>query len=231
MPIGTPTTIGTNQNSSGATIAVTVPGGGVPTGALIVVCVADASTTFGGSVADTSGNTYALAVQAFPNASSGNGQVSLFYAMNAVALSSGNSVTYTKQTSGATCSISAFSVTGIKASAALDLASSNTGLGTATTITSGTPAEAGELFVGVSGGGFATTDVFTQDSGVAWAAPPDRISVTALNETVAGGTFVRVSAVALTYAPSWSVSHSWANLIATFKALSSTPRSRGMIIG
>lgn len=217
------TDIGTNSNTSGATVAVTVGVGGVPSGALIVVCICEqGSSTVGGSVADTAGNTYASAVSQTlsPGATA---FMNVFYAFNASALVSTNTITYTKQTSGDRTAISAFYATGIQTSPdPLDgaVTASAKGSSSAPSVTSGTPGASGELFVGVVGVSGETTDTFTQDStNGAYATPPTRVGTSGagLDPVVAGGNLVNSGSSAKTYAPSIT-SRAWGDVIVGFKA-------------
>ncbi len=182
-----PTSIGTNTGSAGATVAVTVPGGGVPAGVLIGVLVTEFNVTAGGTLADTAGNTYSTAQNGI--SVNGNGRGYFFFVLNATALNSGNTITYTKATSGNTASITAFYSTGIATSSALDgtVTATATGNSASPTVTSGSAAQSGELFVGAlwytqTGG------AFTQDTGHGWAIPPNAATTT--NCQAAGGSQV-----------------------------------------
>src|SRR5262245_18245845 len=113
MPIAV-TNIAINDNTFGSTVSVTVPAGGVPATALICVAVCDRSGVApGGSVSDSKGNSYAAVVGASRGGVTSNGYGRIFRAYNATALVSGNTITYTKGSSGARAAISAFYATGI----------------------------------------------------------------------------------------------------------------------
>lgn len=220
------TTIGTaiDAAGSGATLAVTVPGGGVPSGALIFVgCGEGNNATYsaGGSVADTSSNTY-TEISHSNTSTTDFGQT--FYAKNATALSSGDSITFTKQTSGDRAAVSTFYATGIDTSAPLDTAVTATANGTSTTpsVTSGTPSVSGELFVG-----FLleqqNTQLFTQDTGNGWATPPDETGFTTSNlgsdhVCIGGGNQVNSGTGTKTFAPTTSFTARWAIFVCGFKA-------------
>jgi len=215
------TNIGTNNNNSGSTLAISAVT--VPAGSLIVVCVTDRSATApGGSVSDGGTNTYASAASKNLNNSTSNGFGAIFYAYNSGALS-GATLTYTK-TGSVNCSMSAFYATGIlSVSDPLDTGvtatSAGNGTGASGTVTSGAPAASGALFLGMIARA-GNTATFTQDTGVAWATPPvEAKSGTASGDArTNGGTFVNTGTSALTYAPSYSGSSlNWAALIVAFK--------------
>lgn len=144
------TNIGTATGSSGGSLAVTVPAGGVPAGALIVVVVSEGASTVGGSVADTAGNTYTAVTGVFNNAASASGYGRMYYALNATALAQNNTITFTRQTSGSNAAMSAMYATGIQTASALDTAVTNTATGSSTTpsVTSGTLLSAGAFSSG-----------------------------------------------------------------------------------
>src|SRR5229473_52113 len=102
MPISV-TNIGTNSGklvANNGTVAVTVPVGGVPTGALIVFAFAMAPGSR--SVADTASNTYTgSSGTTFTNINTSLiGGTGYYYAWNCTALVSGNTITLTNQTGG-----------------------------------------------------------------------------------------------------------------------------------
>ncbi len=230
------TTIGTaiDNVGSGATLAITVPGGGVPSGALIVVAAGEgllASYSTGGSMTDTAGNTYTQITHT--NIPVGD-FAEVFYAKNVTALSSGNSITFTKQTSGDEAVLSAFYATGIDTSGPLDTAVTATATGTSSTpsVTSGTPAIAGELFVAclISQ---SNTQTYTQDSGNGWAAPFDTNGFDGTNlgsnvVWVAGGNQVNSGTGTKTFAPTMSILARWAAIVVGFKAAASNTGISGI---
>lgn len=211
------TNIGTNSNSAGATVAITVPVGGVPSGALICFAVDENSGAAGGSVADTSGNTYNLvSTVGLNNDIASNGFGRFYYVQNATALSSGNSITWTKQVSGNQASVSAFYATGVATASALDASVTATAFGSSTTptVTSGTPGQAGELFVGALWSKAGGT--FTQDSGNSWAIPFNQGGATAATQ-VNGGNQVNAGSGTKTFAPTLSSSVPWSTGVWGFK--------------
>lgn len=208
---GTPTNIGTNSGSGGvATIALT--GVTVPAGALIVVSVLERNATVSGSVSDTL-NSYSPA----PAVSlSGGGRVQAFYAYNVSALS-GGTITFTKISAPNTAVISAFYVTGASTSSPLDLANSVALSATATpSLTSGTPAVPGELFVGIAG--YGNTGTYIQASG--WSAPPNAVIGTA--SALGGGNLINSGTSTQTFSPTVSAgTPSWGLIILSFEPPSS----------
>src|ERR1700676_266132 len=101
------TNIGTNTVSAGNNVSVTLGAGGISAGSLIVVLVADSSTTASAgscAVTDTRGNTYINGLGAGSlnsiGASNANGGTIFFYCYNATALVNGDTITYTLQQTG-----------------------------------------------------------------------------------------------------------------------------------
>lgn len=216
------TNIAHNQNGTGATIAVTVPVGGVPTGAVIFGALSERTNHAApvGSVADTALNTYQIPTNASGNLNNvaANGVGELWYSYTGGALVSGNTITYTRNTSGSNVAFSCFYATGLLASGdPFDIAANATGTNTTPSV-SVTPGTANDLAVGVlAAKGDAGT--FTQDASLAWATPPVQ-STTGSAGTAArveGGTVVLSGASSTTYAPTISVGTPWVIIIATFK--------------
>lgn len=210
------TNIGIGSNLAGSTATRAIPAGGVPAGALLICCIADASPSLlgGGSISDTI-NTYTAVTAVANNGSILNGFGQLFYAENVTALTSANTITYTKAVTGNRATIDALYATGIVSSGSLDTAVTATTTGSSTTpsVTSGTPALAGELFLA-----FATVNVasaYTQDTGHSWATPP-----TASNAqiSIGGGTQVNAGSSPITFAPTWGTTGAWAAFVYGFKA-------------
>lgn len=230
MAWGTPTAIGTAESAAGATIAVTVPAGGVPAGALIVVFIGEQDTVIGGSVADTAGNTY-TAVGGKVN-STPNCYGRFFYAYNVSALVSANSITFTKHTSGSRAVITAWYVTGSQiASDPLDAAVSATNSGNVTsqTVTSGAPSVAGELLVACCC--FAGTDTDNLTNDATWSnTPPTSARQTsggAGNPQIYGGRVVEAGTSAHTFTGVTVASRSWAASVIGFK-VAATATNRGL---
>ena len=228
------TTIGQNTDSAGATVAITVGVGGVPSGALIFACNHEQTNTASdGSIADTGSNTYTKISRLNPNASSNSGFGITWYVKNCAALVNTNTITYTKQTSGNKTAFSAFYATGIDTTAPLDTAVTATATGSSATptATSGTPGVSGELFAAaIVAVGMNT---FSQDTGHSWASPLDTASTgtTAGNASVVGGNQVNAGTGTIIYAPTWSGSRAWAEFIHGFKAAAGSARTAMYIPG
>lgn len=223
------TTLGTVADSTGtgATLALAVPGGGCPAGALIFVGVAEGNAaTFaaGCTIVDDAGNTYTSIAGATCSGVSDFGQI--FYAKNVAALTAAQNITVTKQNSGDRLWISALYATGVDTVAPLDTAVTTTatpGSTTTPSVTSGTPVQSGELFVGFIAQQ-QNTQLFAQDTVNGWAAPPDMIGFTAVNlgsafACIAGGNQVNAGTGTKTFAPVTApVGARTAIFIAGFKA-------------
>jgi len=198
-PIVITTNIGTNSNTSGATVTLT--GVTVPAGAMIFVVTDEYISSVGGTLADTV-NTYTAGTAIANENNAGYGFGKYFYVLNCVALNNGT-ITYTKSTSGDTALISAFYVTGIATSSALDTAVTSTAYGSGTiSLTSGTPAVAGELFVAFATSYDAYKNWFTQDTTHGWATPPTAVNST--SHHIDGGTQVNTGTGTKIFAPSGS---------------------------
>lgn len=198
------------------TSAASLTGVTVPAGSLIVVAVADAGNAApGGSVTDGS-NTYSGILGANVANTTADGSQRLFYAFNSVALS-GATITYSGTTTGSGPAIAAFYATGLNTSSdPHDAGVDTTATGTSSdpSVTSGSPAGTGELFVALNALGVANGS-FTQDSGNGWSTPPDFESGFIL---IAGGNQVNAGGSAKTFAPKWSRSAPWSVGVTAFKA-------------
>jgi hypothetical protein len=212
--------IGTNINTgaSTATIAVTVPAGGIPAGATIVVGTGENIAASNGSCSDSkNGGGYSVAVSSLRGSGVGTGI--LFYKFNSVALVSGDTITYTL--SGLhSAAISACYIAGAANLVnPLDATGSNSGQNNTPTVTSGTPAKAGDMFLAfVSESSVGGLSTFTQDSTNAnWQTPPNSTFSGGV-EGLYGGSVINTAATARTYAPtpSAATTPNWAALIASF---------------
>lgn len=219
------TNIGTNTGSVVSTVAITVPAGGVPSGSLIVVCVADSSITGTGSVADTKSNTYTLpsspALPVTNNNLAANGFGSLYYAFNITALVSGDTITYTLGHVASSAAVSAFYAPSILQSPTpFDNVIGTTSSGSSTTPSLSLANNAvgtGELWVAVVSNTGGSGDSFTQDStNAAWQNFPVRVGL-AGGPTIAGGAFTNKAKTVADYAPVLGVSHPWAEFMVAFR--------------
>lgn len=214
----TVTAIGHN-GTAGGTSTVTVTGVTVPAGALICVLVEEGLTTTLGTISDGSSNSYVgISLKQNNNNGGTSGTGNIYYVKNSAALNNAT-ITYTKAGSGSAC-ISALYATGIDTVNPLDTAVTATaaGTGTSPSVTSGTPSQAGELFIsGVTWPG-ATGDAFTQDSGHNWVAP-FTYEHTVSFSNCAGGNQVNSGTGTITFAPTIP-SHGWAAFVVGFKQAS-----------
>jgi hypothetical protein len=216
------TLISSNNNAVGATISNSVPAGGVPAGALSVTAIMENKNSApAGSVTDTASNTYIAAVGANPNAATANGFVRIFYAWNVAALVSGNLITYNKVTSGDEANISSIYATGIQNSSdPLDSAASATATGSSSTpsVTSGTPAASGDLFVGTAG--LKTNTVFFSTDASGWTSIANEANANIVNVF---SYQINAGSGTKTYNPVFDGSAPWAALICAFKAANNQP--------
>ena len=228
MAFGTVTTIGTNTNTSGGTLAVTVPVGGVPSGALIIVCVSEHVASLSGSVADTHNTPYSSITGLDVSTQLGR----LFYFPNATALVSGDTITYTK-TGIVAAAMSAFYVTGALASSPLDTAvtASASGNSTAPSVTSGTPGVAGELMVAFVACALRST--YTQDTTNGWATPPVQATTGTLitSTDVSGGNQVNAGTGTKVFAPTLGTIIAWDAFVVGFKPVVPTVYTFTMAAG
>lgn len=195
------------------TTSISIGAGGVPAGSQIVLCCCDDGN--GGiaqaSVTDTAGNTYVSVTGSALSAP----YVDIIRARTGLALSNGNTITYTRSSGGTHSNIEAFYVTGLR-NVAAQAQATNSGLSAAPTVTSTTPDDVGFLFVGAAGGAAAIAS-FTQDSTHAsWGSPPGQVSL--VLPPLGGGTVINSSKTALTYAPTFGTSTNWGAVITALKA-------------
>ena len=210
--------IGAANANSAATYTLTLTAA-VPAGSCIVVGYVERAS--GGAnpsiITDSAGNTYVTAVA--PILGSGNGPTALLYAKNSLALPIGGTITCTTKQSLNSC-ISAAYLTGVSLTAPLDAATLASASPTTSTpsITSGTPAVAGEMMIGYC---FTQgTSSYTQDTAHGWASPPDYTSsgsgAGAPIRQVLGGYLLNPAAAAVTYAPTFGSSGNTAIIVAGF---------------
>jgi hypothetical protein len=220
VPISAPVNIGINASNTTQTYSVTVPVGGVPSGALIGVSVVSvASTLTGSSVSDTAGNTYHLADSAAFN-SSGE-KLYQFYAYNCLALVQNNTISV-NQGSGVSGAMSCWYATGVKTSADPWDSTASTSGGASGSSTSpsaamrAAPASASSLVIGCVAAVISHSATFTQDStNASYATPPNRSTQgSGIHPEVAGGSVI--SSSQLTYAPTYGSSATWGEIVCVF---------------
>lgn len=223
------TNIGTNSTKTAAVaLAVTVPAGGVPSGALILLCEGNGTSnsgTVGASVVDSASNSY---TNGTVSNNGGNCAGSIYRCWNCNALVSTNTISLTANTNMIQL-LSAFYATGVKTSSdpldTQNTASTTGNSGTPSVSTSSNGSANGNLVVGwVVDNGPSGDTGFVQDStNGAYATPPTRVGTTgagaASNITGQGGFFVDSggSGATETYAPAIT-SRNWAASIQTFLA-------------
>jgi hypothetical protein len=206
------TNIGTNRVTSTTTVSVTVGAGGVPGGSKIVVGTGTfANSASDGSVADSASNSYGSIIRRNYNNTQSSGHLIAWKVDSATALVQNNTITYTSPAS-ANISISACYVTGA-GDLDTNVTAGATGSGTTVSVTSGTPSEAGELFIGIAGAGGNAAP--SQDTGNGWASPPN--SVGNSGPLVIGGNQVNSGTGTKTYAPTLDKSQNWAAVVFAFK--------------
>lgn len=184
----------------------------VPAGSLIFVETEDKSNSASdGTLSDGGVNTYVKIARANLNGAQANGNLIAWYVKNCNALS-GATLTFTPAIAGPNY-VGLIYATGIDTVAPLDTAvtASATGSSTTPSATSGTPAVSGELFVGSVAG---TTGAFTDDG--AWASQNGSGTAT-VGVRCYDAYQVNAGAGTLTYAPTFSLSNNWADIVVGFK--------------
>ena len=184
------TNIGTATIATGTTVSIS--GVTVPAGSLIVIVMDGAAGTISASDGH---NTYSTAA----SASAGGATAAILFAANA-SLTSGT-ITVT-DSGGGGLDMSAVYASNIATASPQDAAVTATKTTTGT-LTSGTPAQAGELFVAGTVAAAASSPTMTQDTGHGWAFPPNAVSNT-FSETLGGGTQVNSGTGTKIFNPSFS---------------------------
>ncbi len=203
--------LGSNAGVSGATISLSNLT--VPAGVLIVVLTAEATSGSAGTLADGGSNTWSTATSGAMSGAAGFG--TFFYVANCNAINNGL-ITYTRQTSGRSASLTAFYVTGIATSTPLDTAvTATTAVNSATpTVTSGTPTQSGNLVIGACAYGNASSRTLTNTG--AFVTPFANQTTQATAST--GGGHINVSgALPVTFTPTLSAACDNRTMIVGFK--------------
>ena len=213
MAWGTPQSLGTVGHTSGATLVLSNVT--FPANVLVVVSVVEKSTSAAANyITDPTNGNYNLAAVTSDAANIG---ISIQYIWNGAAITN-SSLTYTPSNSAHECEMSAFYVTGQQTSADpgdinINGYANYSSAGTQSpSLASGTPTEAGELFVACIG--YSTTGTFTEDTTDGWAAPPT--ALIGSTQSIAGGTLVNSGAGSKTFAPTLGTSSKVAMVIAAF---------------
>lgn len=220
--------IGTNNGKTVTDISITVPGGGVPAGALIIVCSSARSGSGPASATtDSKSNTY---TDVGKLSNTVGETLDIQYAWNAIALVSGDTITvhYTS----ITYAITAFYWDGAQTSSDprdTTAGASTTGSSQTPSLQMGAaPAVANSLAVGVIA--LAPDVTFTNT----WATTLPTMSETtgggtATNAQVAGGS--EITSTRDTYAPTLGASATWTEMIVVFKPLVAASCRSRMLIG
>lgn len=160
---------GTGTTFNGSLVApVTVA---VPAGSLIVVGTRDdrnGGTEASRTLIDSKGNTYTAILKTFLNGANGNGLGAVWYAWNAIALTTSDTWTYNAGGSGEIVHLAAVFFNNMQTSAdPKDVAAGATGASSTPSVASGTPVASADIVVGgvlwgISG---AVKDTYTLPSG------------------------------------------------------------------
>ena len=207
---------GTTSGASGATLAKS-PVSNIAAGSLILVFVHERNT--GGTVgtlADSAGNTYVRAGAASPNNASTGGIASLWYVLSCKALSTSQSITFTKGLANTVTAMTAISFTYAGTLSVDQQPTPTTGSSASPSITSAVPIGiAQRLWVGcVAMYLRATADAYNQPSG--WTVGPD-ITLVSGTLGIGGGNLTSSDASAKTYNPTIT-SRAWSAFLIGFKA-------------
>lgn len=216
MAISTPVSMATASVGNNSLMTLNPGFAGAPAGSMVVVIV-EATRDDTPTVTDTKGNTYQLAISGKPDNAAGC-TAFIFYALDVVALApvgGGDSIFVQFAGVAVDSCATKFHVEGVKKTAALDLAVSAFGNSASPSVASGTPAEAGELFIAVAcRRSAANPDVFTPDS--EFSTPPGSAARNS-NIRINGGYLIEAGLNAHTFDPTIT-SRPWTALIASFKA-------------
>ena len=218
MAIGTPVSFGTFGDKGGGSTSVFGVNAAVAAGSLIVLGLAYDNNGTITSIADTAGNTYAIAVG--ENNTDGV-KAAIFYKANVAALTTSDTITVTWGTEPNARQGQAVKVSGISTVSPLD--KTLTAQGTGTSMNSGFTGNLAvpeEIIIGICGIEGPVGDTFTQDS-QGYATPPYEGGTTGgaddTNITIVGGYLITANNASRNYAPTTSPSRDWATVVATFK--------------
>ena len=205
-----------NSTVSGGTASIN-PVSNIPAGSLIVVQVNEATSQGGspGTLSDSAGNVYVLANHKSPNNVAANGCASVWYVLSCKALTTLQTITYSKHSNGVAAVICAMSATYIGTLSLDQNVTPTSGSGTSPSIISGVPAKTGELWFGFLGiSPRVSSDTFTQPTG--WTVGPDLIASSGSTNGQGGGYLVSIDSAAKVYNPVIS-GRFWAAFLLSFK--------------
>ena len=150
-------------HGSGGAVSITL-GSTLATGTMIFVAVRD-NGNGGSSITDSDGHTYTR------GASTSSDSLTSFFHMLTTSFTSGGTINFTPAVGGYGVQISACAITNLKATGSYDSSAANNKVAAwPNSITSGTPAAANELFIGVVASYVGDTD-YTQDA-AGWGSYP-----------------------------------------------------------
>jgi hypothetical protein len=212
--------IGANSGHSVSSLTLTVPSGGIPAGATIVIFAGlRTGSTYTETISDSAGNTYTN--PASVSDTDNNLMIlRLWECYNCKAVSGSTTITITPNLS-APLAVSGLYITGTQTSAdPYDSTASNTAQANSATPSCtllAAPAVASSYVIGCVCAQINSSTTWTQVSG--WAAPPDASASTGgsatNNSNMFGGSQVTSSQV--TYNPTPSGSVDWTLILAVFK--------------
>lgn len=231
------TNLGSVTNSTGATLAITVPAAGIPKGALVLVLDSEANNitySTGGTMTDTQGNTYTQVVHGNNNNIATVNFGVLWQSILTTALVSGNTITLTKQVSGGNAIMAGMSITGQLASSPLDATTQATAFGSSSTpsVTSGVPTVNNELIIGGMSWQDTANATYSQDTTHSFTVPfaTGKTTGGVQKAAIGGGSKVISGASAQTFSPTLTASDRWWAFVVGVKP-APTAASLGYIMG
>jgi hypothetical protein len=227
VPVITPPVLGTasfvqligsaSSIVSSATLTITVPNGGVPTGHTLIVRTAGDYTAAGATVGDTRGNTYTRDRSA---ANAGTTmRASVFSCPIATALQEGDVITITWPSAIITRVAAIEEFANVLVPTSIDVQNGSTGTST-TPSTAVTTTNANDLLIGVTSVEGPSGEGFTADTIHQWTSLA-RIGTTGsstTNKTINGAYRAAGAAATYTHAPVLGTSESWLNFVVAYKA-------------
>jgi hypothetical protein len=212
-----------SSKTSGTTLTVAVPAGGVSAGSTLIVRTSASWTSGGPTVQDSRGNTYTRD-QTSPNGAS-TLRASLFSAQINNALQPGDVILFT---TAATTTVRAMSVdefSHVTFSTPLDVKNSGSSAGSTTPGGGGalpiTTTNADDLLIGMVAVLGDVAETYTEDSLAQWVGLT-RVGTTggtAVSNVTVNGAFKTVGATGLqTYQPTLGTSQSWIEIVAAYEA-------------
>jgi hypothetical protein len=219
------TNLGASSNSTtgGSAVALTT-GVKVTGGSLIAVLTGEGNNqtlSTDGSLSDSIGNTYAKISAIQNGGTTGTGWGTLWYAKNAIALPSGSTITYTKQTTASVAAITVLSITCTDPAAPLDTGVTVTAsaLSSTPSVASGTPVQANEIFIGAMTWQDTTAASCATDSGHGFSTPfvQSKTGAAAQAEGLCGGSKINSGTSTSVFSPSITASNRWGAWIVGFK--------------